>query len=799
MLSIGLAYSSDDQSTAHRIAGDLAESVSFEHFSVSRANEGPVLTDLVRSFRGPLLILISHHFLTNPNCMLRGHELFGANRDILPILIDAHRLNEESGEVETVSTSLSTQAEVMHYVNHWQDRYIDLRRDAEAMTEVAGTSFQTYLRKIREASTQAEELLHLIKDSWSLTNQQFSANHYQQLFIFIDDVAAWEAHKSLQEDSPVDLTGIPGLEMLSPESPDSEPPSPQDKQIAVPEAGETEEEINNSPAEETHHPPALPTPEVEAPVTSSEEEIQGWISRAWKMADAGDVGVAVDLLAAGLATNPDHLQLRYNYALLLASGGGTTEGALAEIENIFDRSPDYPDALFLSGELNESIGNHQKARDHWEQLSDVTTYYPDLNYRLGLLIAKHFPEDYLDAAAYFRRAVKEDQVVGDAHYQYARLLAGPIARRKKAIKQFRLAIKKTPQHAPAHYELAVLLFDLEEFDEARNYYRLACALDATYHTTANQRAFFATPMEITSASGKLDALAVLKENIAQLESALLERESEELAAANEPGPGAGITVLISGATSGIGRATARRLAADGYRIIALGRRMERLEELKQELTEAHAAELHVVQLDVRNRQAIGQAISSLPEGWEQIDVLINNAGKAKGFDPIHTGNYDHWEEMIDVNLKGLLYLTREVSPGMVARGEGMIINLASTAGKEVYPNGNVYCATKHAVDALTYAMRLDLVKHGIRVGQICPAHVEETEFAVVRFDGDTERAKIYEDFQPLRSRDVADAIHFMISQPRHVNIMDMVLQGTQQASSTVVDRSGRGKFAPEEE
>ncbi|MTB50484.1 SDR family oxidoreductase [Lewinella sp. W8] len=800
MLSIGLAYSSDDQSTAHRIAGDLADTVSFEHFAVGRANEGPILAELTKSFTPPMVVLISDHFLTNPNCMLRGHELFGANREVLPVIIPAHRLNEESGEVETINTSLANQSDVMHYVNHWQDRYIDLRRDADAMTEVAGSSFQTYLRKIREASTQAEELLHLIKDSWSLSEQQFSGNHYHQLFIFADDLEAWETHKTLEEAPPVDLTGIPGLEMLSPtkEVPpveeetieeDSEPTLPPMVEEVVPE------KIPEEP------PTTLPLPESsdQEPVTSSEEEIQGWITRAWAMADAGNFEVGADLLAAGLASNPDHLQLRYNYALLLASGGGTAEDALLETEKILDRSPDYPDALFLSGELHESLGNRQRTRDHWEQLSDVVAHYPDLNYRLGVLLADHFPEEYLDAAAYLRRAVKEEEVNGDAHYQYAKLLAGPVNRRKKAVKQFRQAIKLTPGHAPAHYELAVLLFDLQEYDEARKYYRLACSLDSTYHTPANQRAFFATPMEISSAAGKLDALAALKENIAQLESALLERQEEELAAQAQPGPGDGITVLISGATSGIGRATARRLAADGYRIIALGRRMDRLEELQQELTEAEGTDMHLLQLDVRNREAIKTAVADLPEDWQDIDILINNAGKAKGFDPIHTGNYEHWEEMIDVNLKGLLYLTREVSPGMVARGKGMIINVASTAGKEVYPNGNVYCATKHAVDALTYAMRLDLVKHGIRVGQICPAHVEETEFAVVRFDGDSERAKIYEDFQPLRSRDVAEALHFMISQPPHVNVMDMVIQGTQQASSTVVDRSGRDKFAPEEE
>ncbi|OAV45901.1 NAD(P)-dependent oxidoreductase [Lewinella sp. 4G2] len=258
----------------------------------------------------------------------------------------------------------------------------------------------------------------------------------------------------------------------------------------------------------------------------------------------------------------------------------------------------------------------------------------------------------------------------------------------------------------------------------------------------------------------------------------------------------GKTALISGATSGIGRATSVRLAAAGCRLILLARRTARLEELAAELDANYGTECHLITADVRDREKLSRKLSALPEDWKKIDLLLNNAGKAKGFDPIHEGDYDHWDEMIDVNLKGLLTLTREVSPLMVSRGAGTIINVCSTAGKEVYPNGNVYCATKHAVDALTYAMRLDLVKYGIRVGQICPAHVEETEFAVVRFDGDRQRAKIYEDFQPLRSRDVADAVYFMFAQPAHVNIMDVVLQGTQQASSTVVDRSGREKFKP---
>ncbi len=170
--------------------------------------------------------------------------------------------------------------------------------------------------------------------------------------------------------------------------------------------------------------------------------------------------------------------------------------------------------------------------------------------------------------------------------------------------------------------------------------------------------------------------------------------------------------------------------------------------------------------------------------------MINNAGLAKGFAPIHKGSLDHWETMIDTNLKGLLYITRLVSPGMVARGKGHIINIGSSAGKEVYPNGNVYCATKFAVDALAKGMRLDLHKHGIKVTTVHPGHVE-TEFALVRFDGDAEKSKIYNDFQPLTAKDVAEAVVFAATRPPHVNVQDILMYATQQASSKVIDKSGR--------
>ncbi|WP_422009083.1 SDR family NAD(P)-dependent oxidoreductase [Roseivirga pacifica] len=242
--------------------------------------------------------------------------------------------------------------------------------------------------------------------------------------------------------------------------------------------------------------------------------------------------------------------------------------------------------------------------------------------------------------------------------------------------------------------------------------------------------------------------------------------------------------LVTGATSGIGWATAEHLAAVGYKLIICGRREERLKELSSKVE----VETYPLIFDVRDKSAVDAAIASLPEEWRAIDVLINNAGNAHGLGKIQDGNVDDWEAMIDINVKGLLYMTKAVVPGMIARATGHIVNIGSVAGKEVYPNGNVYCASKHAVDALNSGMRLDLNGTGVKVSQVCPGLVE-TEFSLVRFKGDEDRAgAVYQGFDPLTANDIADLIQFIVTRPAHVNIADTLIFPAAQAGSTVVDR-----------
>ena len=247
--------------------------------------------------------------------------------------------------------------------------------------------------------------------------------------------------------------------------------------------------------------------------------------------------------------------------------------------------------------------------------------------------------------------------------------------------------------------------------------------------------------------------------------------------------------LITGATSGIGRACAYTFAKNNHDLIITGRRKDRLEQISKELISAYGINVLPLAFDIRNKSEVVDAISSLSDKWQQIDILINNAGLAVGLNTIQNGETDDWDRMIDTNIKGLLYISRSVLPFFVKHKKGHIINIGSIAGKEVYLNGNVYCATKHAVDAITKAMRIELVLDGIKVTQIAPGAIE-TEFSMVRFKGDSEKAnKVYNGYEPLNPEDIANTAYYVTTLPKHVNINDLVIMPTAQASATIFNKN----------
>jgi 3-hydroxy acid dehydrogenase / malonic semialdehyde reductase len=246
--------------------------------------------------------------------------------------------------------------------------------------------------------------------------------------------------------------------------------------------------------------------------------------------------------------------------------------------------------------------------------------------------------------------------------------------------------------------------------------------------------------------------------------------------------------LITGATAGIGEATAELFAREGYDLILTGRRKERLDHVANRLNKKYNVDVATSSFDVRDRQEVVDTLNGLPAKWKKVNVLVNNAGLSQGLDPIDKGDYDDWDRMIDTNVKGLLYVSKIVANWMIEHGHGHIINIGSIAGKEVYANGNVYCASKHAVDALSKAMRIDLLPHGIKVTAVHPGAVE-TEFSIVRFKGDEKRAKkVYEGFDALSAVDIAETIWFAVSRPAHVNINELIVMPTAQANAGTIFR-----------
>jgi NADP-dependent 3-hydroxy acid dehydrogenase YdfG/Flp pilus assembly protein TadD len=543
---------------------------------------------------------------------------------------------------------------------------------------------------------------------------------------------------------------------------------------------------------------------------SEPADVSALIEQGFHLVQSGQVENGLAYMNQAVRQYPNDAQLRYHYALMLAQNTSDFSAAINQLYTLLEMQPAHVDGNFLMGELAELEDYFEKAREYYERVAEENSNYPDVYYRLGIVTLNHFPDEKKQASKYFKKAAKKNREHIDAHYQYALLMNESLGKPHKALKYFLKVRELQPDHPFVHYDLALLFYRIGDREKARANYQQAIRINPELQTAENDRAFLAgltTSEEQTDAAeistgstrfaatgpvSERDTIEALKDNIRQLEKLIAEKDNQVLRSRPTRG-----TVFITGATSGIGRATAEVFAREGYRLILNGRRSDRLIQLQQQLEHDYGSEILLLPFDVSDQHAVASAVQALEDEWPEIDVLVNNAGKAKGLAPIHEGNYDHWNEMIDVNLKGLLYLTREVTPLMVARGKGHVINLCSTAGKEVYPKGNVYCATKHAVDALTQAMRLDLYEHNIRVSQVSPAHVEETEFAEVRFDGDRQRAKIYEDFNPLTSSDVAETIYFIASRPPHVNVQDVLLMGTMQANSLFIDRSGR-RFDEEE-
>ena len=809
MSAVHLAY----HASAAQEAGRLQDAMQRLNYGVTvHTCDQTTPLGLAANEGGHVVLLINDDYLHALGCQLELIERYPqliAGERLTPVLCSSRRQGPGNAEAR-VLTSLSRVSDVIRYMNYWQNAYLSTRRDLSAR----GVEPNGGLADVRRVSQEIGEVLRDIRKRplptvYELLDQENALAELLTERVGPPDPSVAAPASALEPTKRIDSnkaeasvkpvephetivavsanTTVPRTahEEPTPEADDSVGDSPATVAPAVP----TEVEVGSGAHDDEQALPVQPSKKL------SRKKTRRATTREFRRLIDVEPEEAFAFAGRALIEDPGHDKLRYllAIALLQRDEADHLDEARHHLAQLSDGKYGALSAIAL-GRLALGDRDYGSARRHLSLAYELAPEIdPELAYTLGALLQDEFPEREPAAIGYLKEATKRSQRnAGDAWYRLGTHYAakGKLRRAARCLKTAR-ALERA--HPFAAYDLARVQLRRQRPGRAHKLFEEATRINPELDTETNRRAFKAPTPEL--GAGGFGDFVSLRDAAAAPQPALLDEPVPESTSQRSAASGTldePLTVLITGASAGIGRATARVFAKAGHRLVLTGRRVERLRELASELQGAHGTELRLLSFDVTDVKQANQLLGTLPEGWREIDVLINNAGKAKGLDFVHEGQLAHWEEMIDTNVKGLLYMTRLVSPGMVARGRGHIINVCSTAGHEVYPKGAVYCATKHAVDALTKGTRLDLHRYGIRVSQVSPAHVEETEFASVRFDGDDERASgVYEGFQPLRSSDVARAIYYVATEPAHVNVQDVLMLSTQQANSTTIARTGR--------
>ena len=912
MTKIILAYCIENQFVAAKIANVLASKTDIEKVIFDSDNGIAVLQKQTQNNSSRVLLLVSDNFLKSENCMNNALHILqdlGNQQRLMPIITEGVYSKDGNSQFFNVPTSFDRVSNVIQYMNHWQDRYLELRRVKPSSDE--DFEFSERVRVVRTISSEIGELLRYMRAMEYFTYDQFEDSNffilfqalsmnmpeemteaskkvavshtafpnervdshiktgengsYHQPHIQVEKPPIVEetlanidnSHFTLDEliddikknDKPlVESTGNNGTsnfhqiidEVVNEDSimADKISDTPEDSDIDgiqnifnhdSTEPAETDlkslfDDVPSTPPDAELHganrahqylsPSPLNSPkedffpmtDIQVEDVKEEESIKNEVSRIFNEVEDtettfefektsqytdnqpitneiplnkeaaylnGKAEIPIPMIhdtpleknkskvaeaKSALSKDPLDNELRYTYASELVQEHRYHD-TIEQLEILIENDRTHVEAYILLAYAAEQSGDYLLSLSCLEKVTLIKPSYPGIFYKLGMLLNEHFKSQKRKALHYFKEAVSHDPQNADAYFQLGKIELEQSSDFNKSIEYFQKAINHNPQHADAAFELAKAYYEIGDREQAAALYMRAHESNPLLKSKINDEIFkYEVP---------------IPEPLVQ------------------PVNDNGMTVLITGATSGIGRATAEIFAKQGYRLILTGRREDRLREVKEQFGKEFNNKNQILNFDVRDLDSVKKAVDSIGEEWKNVDILINNAGLASGMSPIHEGDINDWELMIDTNIKGLLYMTRAIAPQMVARRKGHIINISSIAGKEIYPMGNVYIATKHAVDALTRATRVDLHKYNIRVSQVSPGAVEETEFSLVRFHGDAEKARIYEEFQPLKASDVAESIYFIASRPDYVNIQDITLMGTQQAGANWYDKSGR--------
>ncbi len=742
MTSIQIAFHRSNSEYAHQLQDDLGRiGIPFE---LLHQADGSFAQRMAQS-EDPVLLLVTDNLLKEKDCL---HGLLNALKTLkdknllFPVIADG-----KDNDGKLVPTHIDRMVNALQYMNYWQNAWLELSEKAQLAQGDDKVAIENLLDAKRLIANEIGDVISLLKDADPVAWSQFTANDYA-LFFHKTGLQSW--HET--------YVNAKNATLNTPTDPEPESTNYTNKEAHFSEIEHlldsislSQDELPTEMPDEPAHLLPLQDNLLSEPAELPEADVKAMIRDAWFWVNQGHTTQGLELFSLAEEEYPDNEELKKE-----------AENARAHVEKLANPKPETQavpslpqspseaeneaKSYDLMGDMAAEKGDYLFAKYCWDRAAELDPTFPNIYRKLGLMTIEHL-RDYKETAAVYLHK----------------------------------ALEINPEDAEVMIGLADWDWQNQQRDSAAQHYIRAIQLAPYLRTTELDALYLPT--------AKIELKQVDKDR----ETPQNEQERSTDTTKESPGVTARsvLTILITGATSGIGRATAEHFAQYGHRLILTGRRADRLSELKTQLERKSSNDVLMLPFDIRDQATVQHVLAQLPESWQEIDILINNAGLAKGLSPIHEGSLDHWETMIDTNVKGLLYVTRAIVPGMVQRKRGHIINVGSSAGKETYPNGNVYCATKFAVDALTRAMRMDLYTHNVRVSQVSPGHVEETEFAITRFDGDQERAKIYDNFQPLKASDVAEVIYFMATRPAHVNIQDVWMFASQQASSMLIDRSGR--------
>jgi NADP-dependent 3-hydroxy acid dehydrogenase YdfG len=707
----------------------------------------------------PVLIWLTDNWLKSSVCMdglLSVYRQLQVEQRVQVVVANAVQIADD-GQINTIETHIDRIVNAIQYMNFWQYAYLKASEQYYHVPDSDKDTAMLEMERTHHIADQMGDFISAVREAGYMQEADLATDASQMMNLWLGETNEEVAPAPVEVIAPVPTVETAPSAVETPTlQQEITPPTPETPTTTPPLATsgfhfDVKQHIIN----ETPDPADSPLNQYMT------EEIEMTIKDAWEWLEQGRIALGIEVFELAIEQYPDNTQVKQEY-----------EKAL-EYARL---NPEKPRS-FDDEEMQEPVVLNPPAAPEFSAADDI-----DEDFDADALTEHSDEEEESasnpreEAASYFATG---EGAMEDGDYLMAKYCWDRAAEIDPEIPGVWAALAQlTANQLPEYRETGLVYLQKALSADPGNPELLA--LQATLNAETP------TPPE-TPTPQPVEPLIQLPEPLAP---PVVKAEQTPQPIVKSSRSRAKIA-LVTGATSGIGRATAREFAQLGWKLIVTGRRADRLLELQSDLEKNYNSAVLALCFDVRDQAATEAQLTQLPPDWADIDVLVNNAGLAKGLAPIHEGDLVHWETMIDTNIKGLLYVSRCITPGMVKRQRGHVINVGSSAGKEAYANGNVYCATKFAVEALTKSMRFDLHQYNIRVSQVSPGHVEETEFALNRFDGDAQRAQIYEDFEPLTAKDVAEAIIFMATRPAHVNIQDIYMFGTQQASATVIDRSGR--------